>query len=63
MVNCILTLALMAGSLLMSKARQAVLNGGLSKKVGVTIIGKQHDSGVWAVTPDIFIDEVSGMHF
>ena len=45
------------------KTREAMLSGGIPKKVGVTIIGRQCDSNVLALSHNTFIDEVSGMHY
>ena len=53
-----------AGSLLMAKARQSFHNGsGIPKKKGVTIFGRQPDSSIWAISPDIFIDEQTGSKY
>ena len=49
------------GALLMMKARKAMHSpGGLVRKCAVTVLGKQPGSSIWALGPDIFIDEDTG---
>ena len=45
----------------MAKARQSYESGSLPKKKGVTVCGKQPDSTLWAISHDLFIDEVTGI--
>lgn len=46
----------------MKKAKDALNRpGGLPKKKAVTILGKQPGSTIWALGPDIFIEETTGL--
>jgi len=48
----------------MIKSKEAIrCPGGLPKKMAVTILGKQPNSAIWALGPDLFIDEVTGAVF
>jgi len=48
----------------MMKAKETIRRpGGLPKKMAVTILGKQPNSTIWALGPDLFIDEVTGAAF
>ena len=45
----------------MAKARQSLCDGrGIPKKKGVTVFGRQPGSSIWAISPDVFIDEQTG---
>ena len=46
----------------MAKARDCYESGGLPKKIGVTVCGKQPDSNIWAISRDLFIDETTGTY-
>jgi len=47
----------------MSKRRTASRDNTLPKKVGITIVGRQHNTDVWAVASNMFIDGKTGMYF
>ena len=50
------------GALLMKKAKDALNHPeGLPKKKAVTILGKQPCSTIWALGPDFFIEETTGL--
>ena len=45
----------------MKKTKEAISRpGGLPKKKAVSILGKQPGSTVWALGPDLFLDETDG---
>ena len=45
----------------MKKAREALRSTtGLPMKQAVTILGKQPDSTIWALGPNLFIDDTTG---
>ena len=45
----------------MRKVRQAARQeGGLPRKKAVTVLGKQPDSCLWALGPNLLIDETTG---
>ena len=46
----------------MNKCRRAIRDNTLSKKVGITIVGRQHRTDIWAVSSDKFIDGITGMY-
>jgi len=45
----------------MMKARLSHRSTRIPKKSGVTICGKQPKSNIWAVTSDLYINELTGM--
>ena len=46
----------------MMKAREAIQQpGGLPRKTAVVILGRQPMSHIWALGPDVFIDEQTGV--
>lgn len=46
----------------MTKAKQSLSDRrGIPKKKGVTVFGRQLESSIWAISPEIFIDEQTGM--
>lgn len=47
------------GSLLMTKVRHFHPEG-VPKKKGIMMCGKQPESTIWAVNPNLFIDEATG---